>query len=510
MSQTSENNKRIAKNTAILYFKLVVSTFVGIFSSRFILQALGVDDFGLYNVVGGLVVLMTFMSNVMMTTSYRFISVEIGKGDKGNPNRIYNAVWGIHVILAILLLVIGEVLGVWYVTNHLNVQPGKIPEALFLLHLSVLSSVCAVLAVPSNGLLVAVENFLFQTVVEIILAITKLVFLLWLIHHTSNALRIFALFVFVQSLAVPLSNFIYCKMKMPEITKWRLNKNWSDYKKMISFAGWTVWGSSSTMIQGQGTALVVNSFFSTAVNAAMGLANMVNGYVMLFVTNIGRAVVPQIMKSYGAGDARRSLRLTYKTAKITFLMVLFPAVTCILFADFILKIWLGSVPAYTEQFMILIILSKMCWCLSVGFDTSIMATGKIRNYQIGFSFINLSSIPVGILLFKMGCLPYYVTLYFIVSSLLLLLLQITVLKRMGLFVFSEYYHITLRPALKIAACCVLLAFFRYKFVPYTYAVLPNLFYISACILYIAIVEYFFGLQNEEKQMFHKLLKKIVG
>ena len=181
MSQISDNKKRIAKNTAILYFKLVVSTFVGIFSSRFILQALGVDDFGLYNVVGGLVVLMTFMSNVMMTTSYRFISVEIGKGDKGNPNRIYNAVWGIHVILAILLLVIGEVLGVWYVTNHLNVQPGKIPEALFLLHLSVLSSVCAVLAVPSNGLLVAVENFLFQTVVEIILAITKLVFLLWLI-----------------------------------------------------------------------------------------------------------------------------------------------------------------------------------------------------------------------------------------------------------------------------------------------------------------------------------------
>lgn len=316
-------NNKIIKNTIILYIKLIVTTVVGLYSSRFILKALGIDDYGLYVVIGGVVTIMNFLSTVMTTTSYRFITVELGKGDKGEPQLIYNTIRLIHIFLAIFLLLLGETIGVHYVNHYLNVEVDKIPDALYLLHWSVITSAVSLLAIPSTGLIIAREKFLFTSIMEIARTFLKLFLVIILTFYMGNRLRLFAVIAFIYTSIAPISTILYCKMKEPFLTKWKLNLNFKIYKHIFSFASWTMLGAGSTIAQGQGVSIVLNVFFTTIVNAAYGLAVQVNGYVMMFVRNLGQAAVPQIIKSYSIGNSSQSLSLVYQLSKYSFLLFFF-------------------------------------------------------------------------------------------------------------------------------------------------------------------------------------------
>lgn len=497
-SNTSFNNKRIAQNTLLLYIKLFVSTIVGLITSRYILKVLGVDDYGLYVIIGGIVTIMNFLGAVMTTTSYRFIAVELGKGDKGNPGSIYNTVRIIHIVLALLLLIVGESIGVYYVNNYLNIALSRIPDALYLLHWSILTAMMAILAIPSNGLIIARERFLYTSILEIARALLKLFLVILLMHYDGDRLRMFAIITFLYMSAVPLLNMIYCKMKEPTITKWKINTNLAEYKQVFSFASWTMLGAGSTITQTQGNAILINLFFSTAVNAAYGLASQVNGYVMMFVRNLGQAAIPQIMKNYSRGNTKESLSLAYHIAKYSFFIILFPAVPCILSMKTMLQLWLGDVPQYTSVFAILMIASNLFWCVSVGFDSTIQASGNIKRYQVGFSLITLSSLPISYFLFSSGLHPYAISCYIIFSNFCLLILQCIILKRMGVFSLVEYWHKTLKPVISTLAFMVPL-FIMSCYMEQTTEnlVIKTIF----SILYIGIIEYFIGLNNEERKLF---------
>lgn len=503
----TDNKKRIIKNTFFLYIKLFISTIIGLYTSRLVLQILGVSDFGLYSIVGGIVVIMNFLGSVLTSTSYRFIAVELGKGNDNhnNINRIYNTILIVHYLIALLLLIIGNLIGTYYISNIMNIDADKIDDAIFVLHWTILSSVATVISIPSSGLIIAKEKFLYTSIVEIIRNIIKLILIIYLFYYAGNALRMYSIINFIFMSIVPASSIIYCKLKYKSETRFSFNKNWSDYRTIIGFAGWSTIGAGSTIALNQGNAIVLNYFLSTTINAAYGLANQINSYVMMFVKNIGQAAVPQIMKQYSAGNSSESIRIVYQIAKFSFFFILLPATPCLICMDAILKLWLGNVPQYTGTFATLVIISNFFWCLSVGFDSTIQASGKIKWYQIIFSIINIAILPINYILLKNGFQPFYVVANLILTNFLIWILQIVLLHRMAILNFIDYYCTTILPAIK-----VLFGISPLFIMGYLYNIndfIDICFATAICTTWIILIELFVGVNKHERKIFINLLSQ---
>lgn len=443
------DNRKIILNTAILYVKLVFSVLIGLYTSRVILLALGVADYGLYAVVGGVVSLMNFFGTTMLSTSYRFLAIEMGKGEKGNLNKVYNTVFIIHVVLAIFLLLVGETIGCWYVDNFLNVNRAQIPDALFVLHWSLIACGLSVIAVPSNGLLVAREKFLFTAVCEIGRMVLKLFMVILLAHYIGNRLRMYAMIICVINLTVPVCNMIYCRIKEQEIVRFRFNQSWKDYKKILSYCGWIMLGSAACMGQSQGSSIIINLFFSTVMNAAYSVAVQVNGYVQMLVRSLGQATVPQIMKNYGSGNAERSLHLVFVICRYSFFLMIVPVATLIISLDEILVLWLKEPPAYASGFIFFMLINALIYTLECGFDALIQSTGNIRNNQIGLSLILFMLLPVAYVLYLHGASVYSITVVNIILSVCVILFHCHILQKQTNFTYLEYFKRTIYPAIKI-------------------------------------------------------------
>lgn len=501
------DNKRIIINTAILYIKLVFSVLIGLYTSRIILLALGASDYGLYAVVGGIVSLMNFFGTTMTSTSYRFLAIEIGKGAQGDPNKIYNTVFIIHISLALLLIVIGETIGCWYINNLLNIDSDKIPDALFVLHWSLIACAFSVIAVPSNGLLIAKENFLFSAIFEIGRAILKLIMVILLAYYMGNRLKMFAIIMFIFNLIIPISNTIYCQIKERSIVKFRINPYKEDYKKILSYCGWTMFGSAACIGQSQGSSVIINLFFSTVMNAAYSIATQVNGYVQMFVRSLAQATVPQIMKNYGSGNQKRSLHLVYTISKLSFFIMLIVTATLFTSLNEILILWLKTPPPYTNGFIFFMLINALVYTLECGFDTMIQATGKIRNNQIGYSLILFTLLPIAYILYSHDATIYSITIVNIILSICIIIFHCYILKKQTEFTCSEYIKETIIPAIKvsvIASCISILLYYNIKL---DNIILNITIKSLISILSISIIIYFIGLNTKEHEYATQALRK---
>jgi O-antigen/teichoic acid export membrane protein len=443
-------NKRIAFNTVILYIKLVISIIIGLYTSRLVLLALGASDYGLYSVIGGIVVLLNTIGITMVSTSYRYISIEIGKGKSGNINKVYNTVFVVHLILAAAFLLVGMTVGTWYVNNILNVADIRRPDALYVLYASLMTTVFSIISIPSNGLIIAREKFLFTSIVEIIQLLLKLlVIVILVVPYSGNRLRLYALLMAFVQIVQPLTYTVYCLIKERDVTKWKFNKCWRDYKEIIQFTGWLFLGAICVLGNNQGAAIIMNLFFGTVVNAAFGIAMQVQNYISMFVKNLGQATYPQIMKNYGSNNESRSLELVYKISKYSFLIMLMITIPVIISIKEVLLLWLKKVPEYTDVFVALLLINGLIACLNSGFDALIQASGKIRKNQVGYSIINISLLPIIYILYKAGS-PCYINVYvmlFLTS--LTIIFQGYILKGLSNFSTKEYFRMTVYPCLKV-------------------------------------------------------------
>lgn len=454
MPDNSANNKRIALNTVVLYAKLIITTIISFVLSRLVLDALGASDYGLYNVVGGIVSLLNILGTSMVATSYRYMAVEIGKGDAGNPNKVYNTVLVIHIVLALFLLIVGESLGVFYVNHYLNVDPTKIPDALFILHLSLLTSAFAVITVPMNGLIIAREKFIFTSVVETLSVIAKLVLVLLLINIDGNKLRMYAIILAFIQFSIPASYQIYCRVKDSIVVKWSFNKNWADYKDVFSFATWILMGAVACVGRTQGATMIINLFFGTVLNAAYGIAVQVSSAASQFTNTLRQAAVPQIMKNQET-DESRSMALVYAITRYSFLCMSIIAIPLLFRLHQILKLWLGTPPEFTSIFIRLMLITSLVSNLGAGFDASVQASGHIRTYQIGYTIIMLSLLPIVYILYKVGCPPYFNEVVALVLTVVLLLFQCRMMKRLTSFSYKVYFSRTIVPCILVAIMAIL-------------------------------------------------------
>lgn len=500
------DNKKIFKNTIVLYIKLVINTIVGVLSTRYVLQALGVESYGLYSVVGGIVSMMNFLNTSMVSTSYRFIAVEYGKKENGDVNKVYNIVRNIHFVLAVLLFLVADIFGIWYIDNYLNVDIKLIDDAYFILHISVITSVFSVLNVPHQGLVTADENFIFSSLVEVLRSVIKLILVIFLIYYIGNRLRMFSIIMALLSFVSLLSYSVYSNIKYKYFVKFRKVNDVKLYKDIFVYAWWIMFGAIANIGLNQGSAMVINFYFGTILNSAYGISKQVYSYTLTFARSISQAAVPQITKSYTAGETDRSNDIVYSISKYTFFMMYIIAVPIMVSMKFLLNLWLVEVPQYTYHFTCLLIIDGLINCIGAGIFTIISATGKIRMPQIFSSIILLMTIPFTILAFSLDFPPYYTIIVAIIASILNIMCFVYFAVKYGKFNVNLYFSDTIYPVLKIMIfTCPLLLFLLFDISSW----ILSIFAMLISFLYVVVILYLIGLNLKEKQIIKMLIFKYI-
>ena len=502
-----KGNKLIFFNTGVLYVKLILVSAIGLIASRLILEALGASDYGLYSVVGGIVSFINIIGVTMVSVSYRYMAVEMGKGESGNPNKIYNTLLFAHILLALFLIIVGETLGLFYVNNYLNVEPGKIGDARFILHISLLTTAISLVTVPANGLIIACEKFIYTSLTEIVVNVVKLILVILMCYYMGNRLRLFALIMLLVTVLTSLSYLVYCRLKYPSVIRYRFNSEKKDYKSIAGFTGWSVFGAVAVVGAHQGAALVINFFFGTVLNATYGLATQVNRYVQVMTTSLNQASVPQIMKSYGAGNEGRSLNIVYTISRYSTLIFSIIAIPIMLSVDELLGIWLVDVPEYTNLFVIFMLINAMVGIMFSGFDPCIQSTGKIKENEIGYGLITISILPIMFVLYKLGCPPYINVIVLPFLTLATRLFQIYILKKQTEFDLRFFLKRSLLPSM-ITLMVAFVPLFFLKFI-WGHSVAATICFVLIGALWAVISIWIVGLKPSEKNnIVSFVLKKI--
>ena len=423
------DNKKIALNSIILFVRLCIVSVISLISARLVLQALGASDYGLYNVVGGIVALLNVVNTAMITTTYRYIAFELGKGQEGNTNKVFNSSLAIHVMFGLMILVIGLPVGEWYVNNYLNVPVESLSNARFVLRTSIFTTMLSTVLVPYQGLLVAFEKFSVSAVIDIITQCLKLAAVFALLHAVGDKLRLYAMIMMGYTLISSSLFLVYSYRHHYATCRLNFNKDWKLYREMFSFSGWILFGACSSVGKTQGSAMIINYFFGTIVNAAFAVANQVENFILMFSRMLNQAAVPQITKSFSGGNQNRSVKIASYISKYTYILMLLVAFPLILEMDFILNIWLKDVPEGAKEFCQLMILGALLGCMGEGIPALTQASGKITIFQLVLSTLSLTGLPISFLCYKFGAAPYTILIVYCGISLVGAVVRLILLKR---------------------------------------------------------------------------------
>lgn len=420
-------NKLIAVNSVIIFIRLVVTTLIGLIASRLVLDALGASDYGLYNVVGGIVTMLNVVNTAMTSATYRFVAFELGKKD-GNVNKVYNVSLAIHACFALFIIIICLTLGVWYLNNYLNVEVGKEADAHFVFYISVVTTAISTLLIPCQGLITAYEKFNVLAIRDIIFRILYLLAVWLLLKHDGGQLRLYAIITLVYNVLYNGSFFTYCRYKFSQETKLRVILEKDTYKEMLGFSGWILFGTVSSVGKSTGSNIIINYFFGTVVNAAYAVAHTIDGFINTFARSLNNAAIPQITKSFSGGNEQRSITLTSYISKYTFILMLFVAYPVMLEMDFLLGLWLKEVPDGAPIFSKLLVLAALIGTLGEGIPALVAATGKIRAFQVIFYTFNLLGLPVAFIAYRMGANQYAIVIVYCFIAFFSTFLRLFILK----------------------------------------------------------------------------------
>lgn len=410
MQPVSEGNKTIAVNTVFLYIRLLFTLVVGLIVSRIVLQTLGVEDYGIYTLVGGFVALLSMFTFSISGTCQRFLVYELGKGNSRRLSETFCTISLLVLGFVVLFFVIAGGAGCWFIANVFNIPEGKTTIAI-IVFLCSLSVFCIQLfAIPYTSVVVAHEKMSFYALMSILEAVAKLVVVISLYYVPWNKLIYYAMTLVAISLCSMFAYRFYCKSNFKEAKfHWIFNKG--IFKDIISFTIWVGLGASAGLLKDQGGSILLNLFFGVTLNAACGIANQVKSVVSQLSTNVGLAISPQITKSYSSGDIVRSISLTFVLTKIQCILVLLIALPIIFETPILLELWLGDVPPYTIGFVRAILVLGVLQTLEQSYGPLFLAVGKVKHFQIVASIITLTVLPFTYILYYCGFHP--ATYYFV-------------------------------------------------------------------------------------------------
>lgn len=461
-TQISQNNKRIAKNTLLLYIRLLLTLCVGLYTSRVVLQTLGVQDYGVYNVVAGFVSMFSLLTGSLSNAISRYFTFTLGKDDIQRLKIVFSTSVIIQLALAILVAAITELFGLWFLNSKLNIPATRMIAANWVFHFSVLSFVINLVSIPYNACIIAHEKmdvFTYISVLETILKLT-IVFML-VISPFDKLISYTILFVFV-SIVIRMIYGVYCKRKFEEcVFSWSFDKNL--LKEMMGFASWNLLGSASMVLNNQGVNVIINIFFGVTVNAARGVTNQVEGIVKQFVTNFTTAINPQIVKSYASGNYSYMNTLIINGAKYSVCLMLIFTIPFLFETENILKLWLGKYPTYAPIFLRLALIGSIVDMSGNSLANAVWASGNIKKYYIYIGALGLMTIPLTYILFLIGFPPFYSYISYIIAYFVIQIVRLFIAKSEIPFQILPYVKDVYIKTLAIAIIPIVITYIPYRF-----------------------------------------------
>lgn len=440
---------------------MLLTLAVSLYTSRIVLSTLGIDDFGIYNIVGGVVMMFGFLNSAMTVSTQRFLMFELGKGDYKELKHIFSLSTTLHLLISVLVLLLAETVGLWLLNSKLTIPVERMHAANWVYQFSVFSLILTILSVPYNAIIIAREKmnvFAYIGVVEVSLKLL-VVFLLALSH--SDKLIVYSVLLFTVSLFIRLIYGIYCK-KHYEESHYKFYWNKKKFIEMSSFAGWNLFGVFAGIGGNQGVNIVLNIFFGPTINAARGIAYQVMAAVNLFVSNFQIAVNPPITKAYASGDKGNLYTIVYAASKYSFFLMFFLVLPLLFETRVVLETWLKLVPQHTVTFTRLVLIDIVICCVSGPLQILVQATGKVRIYQLVVSTLLFLNLPISYIVLKLGYEPESVFLISIFLSFLSLICRLCVLRRLIEFPVCSFLSQSILPILKIVIFPVSITFFVYE------------------------------------------------
>lgn len=502
----ANQNTTIAKNTLFLSLRMVFVLFVSLYTSRVFLNVLGVEDYGISNVVAGFVSMFSFLNTSLANAIQRFYNAELGKNGSKGITKVYNTSLVIQGIIALFVVALLESVGLWYLYEKMVIPSDRFEVAFWLYQFSTISAAVVIMQSPFTAAVMAYERMNTYAVISILEVILKLGFALALPYISIDRLLMYGAFYMVLSILTFLSYFIYSKKEFKELHFQRSYKK-SMFKDMISFSGWNLCGTFACMIREQGLNMVLNIFFGPIVNAARGVAYQVSGALQGFVSNLSLAAKPQMVQSFATGDSSRTIKLMYTMSKLSFIFLFVLSVPVIFNIDYILHLWLGNVvPDHAANFVVLVIITNFMNNLNAPLSNVVYATGKMRNYEVTFSVINLLIIPISFIVLKLGAPAEMAFIVYLVMTVFVQIGCLLVIHTLTKISLSDYFMSLIVPIV-IVACITLPLIYIINFYLQQNMIGIVIEYIVITLLS-SVLFYYVVLDSTEKKIVNNIIYKL--
>ena len=501
----AENTKRLAKNTIYLYIRSIFCLILSLYSSRLILQALGVDDYGINNAVAGFATMFTLVTGSMGSAISRFLTFEQGTGNKERQKQVFAMSLNMMIGFALIILILANTLGIWFVGHKMTIPDGRETAALWAFRFAVLTVMSGLIVAPFNSAIIAHEKMGIYAVINIIEAILRLGLALFLTfgNYTADRLILFSEVWAFCTIGLQVSAILYSSFHFSEC-RFRLFFDTSLFKEMFGYAGWNFVGSISGTLSGQGVNTLINIYLGPAINAARGLSNTVYQSIAMFVNNFTIALTPQITKSYAANDKQYTKYLAYRGMRFSFFIMFLIALPVILEAQFVFTLWLGNVPDHTINFNRLTLINSLVGLSYAAFGTVQNATGKIRNYSLMMSLVILLQFPLSWLFLYLGFPPESVYFSSIFVAILGFFVSTQIVKKTLDFTYSELIREIYLPELKVVVCSSIVPLLSVLFLPYGWW--RFLITGTLCVLFTVPSVLYIGCSKSEREYIFNIVK----
>ncbi len=494
-TQTSDNNKRIAKNTLVLYLRMLFMMGISLYTSRVVLNTLGVEDYGIYNVVGGIVAMFGFINGSMSSATQRYITFALGKGDKQRLSTIFSTTLQIHALIAGIIVLLGETIGVWFLYNKMQIPPDRLDAAFWVLQSSIVSALISIISVPYNADIVAHEKMSAFAYISILEAVLKLAIVYMLLLFPIDKMVLYAFLTLAVQIFMRFCYSIYCNRHFEE-AKYRHVWDKALFKEMTNFAGWSMFGNLSAVFFGQGLNMLLNVFFGPVVNAARGVAVQVQGTVEQFVGNFQMALNPQITKNYAKGEMEEMHKLMFRSARFSFFLLFCLSLPVLFETELILRVWLKTVPENTVTFLRIMICTSLIYTCANPMVVANQATGKVKKYQAVCGTTLIMILPISYVLLKLGLPAYSVFIVHFIMECVCQLARMTMLRPLiGLRIRDYFTHVYSKVFIVVALSAILPAVV-YNMMDDT--VLRFFVVGILCVLSVSLAAYTLGLTSNER------------
>lgn len=501
-----KNNKRIFKNTLFLYFRMILTLGVSLYTSRVVLNILGVEDFGIYNVVGGVVTMMAFLSGAMSSSTQRFLSFELGKNDIRQLHNVFKMSMNIHLLLVLIVILLAESLGVWFLNTQLLIPVERLAAANLVFHCALFSFCCTIVGVPYKAAIIAHEKmnaFAYISIVEVLL---KLAMVLLLTQYGDDKLEFYALLLSLVSFVVLGCYYVYARWQFTETCfSWYWNSLL--FKTLFGYTGWSLFGNLSAIATNQGINILLNLYFGATINAARAIAFQVNAAITGFVSSLQTAINPQIVKSYASDNRQYMNQLVISGSKYTFFLLYTLALPVLLQTDLVLRLWLVEPPQNTVIFCQLVLIDALITSLSGSLMAAVQATGRIKRYQVIVGGILLLNLPLSYLVLINGGsadVVFYVVIFTSIIALTFRLLLLQTLINLNVCEFIN--RVLFKGFFVVVSTLSILYFVDIK----TSNLILDFIFMSISIVMVTIfLIYCFGLEKFERDFIRLRLRKSV-